>query len=34
LPQQSQYSGMSTHKINPQVKSEQLKLKNDLSTWP
>jgi hypothetical protein len=34
LPQQSQYSGISAHKLNPQVKSEQLKLsKTDPSMW-
>jgi hypothetical protein len=35
LPQQSSYSGISAHKLNPQARPEQLKLsKADLSTWP
>jgi hypothetical protein len=35
LPQQSQYSGISAHKLNPQAKPEQLKLSTtDPSMWP
>jgi hypothetical protein len=34
LPQQSQYSGIFAHKLNPQARPEQLKLsKTDPSTW-